>query len=162
MMMSCLVCYIGNVFHHFSEQPISFPPSYKFDLNSDVYDTSELGRVPSWTDRILFRALHKDTIFGCEYDSCKTIKTSDHRPVYGIFRVTIKPCDELYGIPVEPTGYNRGLYTRALKKCKESVTSSSRCEAVDYSDVTLNDTLHPTSTPATINHTTNSSICVIL
>jgi hypothetical protein len=36
----------GHVFQGFSEQPVTFPPSYKFDLNSDVYDTR---RVPSWT-----------------------------------------------------------------------------------------------------------------
>ena len=41
----------GNVFQGFSEQPISFAPSYKFDPNSDVYDTSEKQRVPSWTVR---------------------------------------------------------------------------------------------------------------
>lgn len=41
----------GNVFQGFSEQPISFTPSYKFDLHSDVYDSSEKRRVPSWTVR---------------------------------------------------------------------------------------------------------------
>ena len=40
---------LGNVFRGFSEQPISFAPSYKFDLHSDVYDSSEKRRVPSWT-----------------------------------------------------------------------------------------------------------------
>jgi len=28
----------GNVFKEFSEQPITFPPTYKFDLHSDRYD----------------------------------------------------------------------------------------------------------------------------
>ena len=41
--------FVGNVFEGFSEQPINFPPTYKFDLNQDVYDSSELVRVPSWT-----------------------------------------------------------------------------------------------------------------
>ncbi len=39
----------GNVFQGFSEQPISFPPSYKFDSNSNTYDSSEKKRIPSWT-----------------------------------------------------------------------------------------------------------------
>ena len=39
----------GNVFQGFSEQPINFPPTYKFDLNSDLYDSSEKKRTPSWT-----------------------------------------------------------------------------------------------------------------
>lgn len=44
-----------QVFQGFKEANISFPPTYKFDKNSDVYDTSEKARVPSWTDRILYR-----------------------------------------------------------------------------------------------------------
>lgn len=39
----------GNVFEGFSEQPITFPPTYKFDLHSDTYDSSERRRTPSWT-----------------------------------------------------------------------------------------------------------------
>ena len=39
----------GHVFQGFSEQPIKFPPTYKFDINSDIYDSSEKQRVPSWT-----------------------------------------------------------------------------------------------------------------
>ena len=39
----------GNVFKEFSEQPITFPPTYKFDLHSDRYDSSEKRRTPSWT-----------------------------------------------------------------------------------------------------------------
>lgn len=37
----------------FEEGPISFLPTYKFDKRSDVYDTSQKMRVPSYTDRIL-------------------------------------------------------------------------------------------------------------
>jgi hypothetical protein len=39
----------GDVFSGFSEQPISFPPTYKFNVNSDEYDTSEKQRTQSWT-----------------------------------------------------------------------------------------------------------------
>ena len=39
----------GNVFCGFSEQPINFQPSYKFDINTNNYDTSEKQRIPSWT-----------------------------------------------------------------------------------------------------------------
>ena len=43
------VLHAGNAFHQYSEQPITFFPSYKYDLNSDVYDTSQKRRTPSWT-----------------------------------------------------------------------------------------------------------------
>ncbi|CAK0869306.1 unnamed protein product [Prorocentrum cordatum] len=35
----------------FEEAIINFPPTYKFDVNTDNYDTSAKQRVPSWTDR---------------------------------------------------------------------------------------------------------------
>jgi hypothetical protein len=39
----------------FMEAPIRFNPTFKFDKNSDVYDTSAKRRVPSWTDRVLVK-----------------------------------------------------------------------------------------------------------
>ncbi|KAF4685354.1 inositol [Perkinsus olseni] len=38
------------------ESPIFFPPTYKFDMGTNVYDTSDKQRIPSWTDRILWRS----------------------------------------------------------------------------------------------------------
>jgi hypothetical protein len=47
----------GRVFRGaWREGPLSFPPTYKFDTHCDVYDSSAKQRVPSWTDRVLFRA----------------------------------------------------------------------------------------------------------
>lgn len=45
----------GEVFRGFQEAPITFPPTYKFDLGSQTYDTSSKNRTPSYTDRILFK-----------------------------------------------------------------------------------------------------------
>eukprot|EP00903_Cladosiphon_okamuranus_P012332 g11561.t1 len=41
-------------FSGFSEGPLNFRPTYKFDTGTDTYDTSSKQRVPAWTDRILF------------------------------------------------------------------------------------------------------------
>ena len=49
MPQCCVLVLAGNVFQQYSEQPITFFPSYKYDLNSDVYDTSQKRRTPSWT-----------------------------------------------------------------------------------------------------------------
>ena len=44
----------SQVFKSFREGPIRFAPTYKYDLFSDDYDTSEKMRCPAWTDRVLW------------------------------------------------------------------------------------------------------------
>lgn len=71
----------------FQEAQINFPPTYKFDKYSEVYDTSKKRRVPSWTDRILWK---KDPgIKSLSYNSVPTLQCSDHRPVFGQFEVKV-------------------------------------------------------------------------
>eukprot|EP01137_Pigoraptor_chileana_P034253 Opistho-2@26529 len=45
----------GSSFWGFTEPHIEFPPTFKYDLDKDDYDTSGKVRIPSWTDRILTR-----------------------------------------------------------------------------------------------------------
>ncbi|CAF2763131.1 unnamed protein product [Rotaria sp. Silwood2] len=88
-----------RVFHEFLEGPINFPPTYKYDVSSDVYDTSEKARTPSYTDRILWRSISHNIQVKQLYYGRAEVKTSDHRPVNSIFDVDIEICDEkkLYG-----------------------------------------------------------------
>eukprot|EP00600_Ochromonadales_sp_CCMP1393_P018200 CAMPEP_0175020118 /NCGR_PEP_ID=MMETSP0005-20121125/13948_1 /TAXON_ID=420556 /ORGANISM="Ochromonas sp., Strain CCMP1393" /LENGTH=369 /DNA_ID=CAMNT_0016277953 /DNA_START=57 /DNA_END=1167 /DNA_ORIENTATION=+ len=44
----------GEVFDGFMEGSIEFPPSFKYDKHSDVFDSSAKQRWPAWTDRILY------------------------------------------------------------------------------------------------------------
>lgn len=46
-----------KVFHDgWREGPITFPPSYKYDVGTvSLFDSSEKRRAPSWCDRILYR-----------------------------------------------------------------------------------------------------------
>ena len=57
----------GRIFQGFDEGEISFPPTYKFDDDSDRYDSSSKLRIPSWTDRILYKP--KDEIKLLKYAS---------------------------------------------------------------------------------------------
>ncbi|KAJ7528736.1 hypothetical protein O6H91_15G016700 [Diphasiastrum complanatum] len=79
----------GRIFSGFREGPLSFRPTYKYDIGTDEYDTSTKERVPSWTDRILFKVKYKSIIRADVqgYDSIDTLKTSDHRPVKAHVRV---------------------------------------------------------------------------
>jgi len=45
-------------------------------------------RIPSYTDRILWKA--SSAIELLRYDSVESVKSSDHRPVYATFKVKIK------------------------------------------------------------------------
>eukprot|EP01018_Ginkgo_biloba_P020250 Gb_31865 [translate_table: standard] len=73
----------GQIFHGFCEGPLSFRPTYKYDIGTDDYDTSAKERVPSWTDRILYKVNNTTNIKADvhDYDSIDCVKTSDHRPV---------------------------------------------------------------------------------
>lgn len=78
----------GETFPFYDEMEINFAPTYKFDNNSKVYDTSEKQRIPAWTDRIL--SMSKGKILKQEiYDSAANVIFSDHRPVYAIFKASV-------------------------------------------------------------------------
>ncbi|XP_063000791.1 phosphatidylinositol polyphosphate 5-phosphatase type IV [Elgaria multicarinata webbii] len=104
----------GTVFKGFQEAPILFRPSYKFDVGRDTYDTTSKQRTPSYTDRVIYRSRHKDEIHAVKYSSCLGIKTSDHRPVYGLFRVKVRPGRD--NIPLAAGQFDRELYLIGIKR----------------------------------------------
>ncbi|KAJ3480254.1 hypothetical protein NLG97_g8114 [Lecanicillium saksenae] len=75
----------------FEELPLSFAPTYKYDVGTDRYDTSEKRRSPAWCDRLLYRANGK--IEQLDYGRHE-IKVSDHRPVSGSFKLRVKAVDD--------------------------------------------------------------------
>ncbi|EIN10872.1 inositol polyphosphate phosphatase [Punctularia strigosozonata HHB-11173 SS5] len=77
------------VFAGYEEGPILFRPTYKYDVGTDQYDTSEKLRVPAWTDRILFKGKHLDLMI---YSRAE-LRGSDHKPVYALFRSDVRIID---------------------------------------------------------------------
>ena len=73
----------------FAEAPITFPPTYKFDENSDVYDTSSKQRIPSYTDRVLVASITETNAKITNYAPYHDL-LSDHRPVSAAIQVNFQ------------------------------------------------------------------------
>ncbi|KAL4995428.1 Endonuclease/exonuclease/phosphatase [Aspergillus recurvatus] len=71
----------------FQEAPITFAPTYKYDVGTDEYDSSDKKRSPAWCDRVLYRGLGR--IKQLEYRRHE-VRASDHRPVSATFKFRIK------------------------------------------------------------------------
>ncbi|KAG9002050.1 inositol polyphosphate 5-phosphatase [Tulasnella sp. JGI-2019a] len=76
-------------FPSYREAQITFRPTYRYDLHSDNYDTSEKQRIPAWTDRILYRGLKVESTVYARAE----LRGSDHRPVYGVFEAEVLRID---------------------------------------------------------------------
>ncbi|PSR92105.1 SacI homology domain-domain-containing protein [Coniella lustricola] len=80
----------GLSFPFYSEARINFMPTYKFDIGTDDYDSSEKQRIPAWTDRILRKGSNLRQL---AYNSAP-LKFSDHRPVYALFECQVSIVNE--------------------------------------------------------------------
>jgi len=79
------------VFSQFQEGKINFPPTYKYLPGTQDFETKKM-RVPSWCDRILFRAPDEglNQLF---YTSVTKFVFSDHKPVTSLFEAKIRKTD---------------------------------------------------------------------
>ena len=92
----------GNVFSGFTEPPITFNPTYKYNRGTCELDSVKK-RGPAWCDRILYCQGLSDTITPIRYYSIPEATISDHKPVIGKFilksRTTNKEkANELYTV----------------------------------------------------------------
>ncbi|CAH1801787.1 unnamed protein product [Owenia fusiformis] len=84
-------------FLDFEEGSVNFNPTYKYDTNTDNYDTSKKQRKPAWTDRILWM-VHDDAFQNQTLSVDQRSYTrldgqlytdSDHRPVQSQFIIQV-------------------------------------------------------------------------
>ncbi|XP_006523271.1 synaptojanin-2 isoform X6 [Mus musculus] len=108
----------GKIFKDFHEGAVNFGPTYKYDVGSAAYDTSDKCRTPAWTDRVLWwRKKHPyDKTAGelnlldsdldgdpqirhtwspgtLKYYGRAELQASDHRPVLAIVEVEVQEVD---------------------------------------------------------------------
>ena len=118
----------NSCFGELDESPISFLPTYKFDLFSDDYDSSGKKRCPAFTDRIMFCGKKKNRLNCLLYDSCMSINTSDHKPIIGVFEASIENIgDELRDKIWLGSGYfDHDVYSKAMNRNREKMRRNSR------------------------------------
>ncbi|KAI9505472.1 Inositol-1,4,5-trisphosphate 5-phosphatase 1 [Coemansia spiralis] len=80
----------GKVFRGYMEPEVLFPPTYKFDPGTSNYDTSEKMRVPSWTDRIMYRGKNVKVLAYYRDEIC----FSDHKPVLAMMNFNVISIDK--------------------------------------------------------------------
>lgn len=92
---------------------------------TDQYDSSHRRRVPSWTDRILFKLDEWTQVIS--YCSAPDIRTSDHRPVYATFRTRIQFDNESSKKYVTPVWEGRGETRSEVCCISWTIWSCSPC-----------------------------------
>ena len=97
--------------------------------NDDVFYSDDSGsifnydetRVPSYTDRILFKSKVKQQISNIkcvQYNSINTINSSDHKPVYAMFEVDLESGGPR--VPLRMAKYRGALSDSSMKKSQSS------------------------------------------
>lgn len=108
------------------EGMINFWPTYKYEKLTDNFAKSgNKIRIPSWCDRILFKASSKIRVL--EYNSIN-FKLSDHRPVYGLYELDC----------IEIMDNEKDIIIEEMKQIKESIDINTVNDAIQNT-VTLID-----------------------
>ncbi|KAK7408148.1 Inositol-1,4,5-trisphosphate 5-phosphatase 1 [Neonectria punicea] len=129
----------GLSFPFYSEARITFAPTYKFDIGTDEYDTSEKARIPAWTDRILRKGSNLRQIV---YDSAP-LKFSDHRPVHALFECTVNLVDESLRESI-----SQELYRRRKADVGDSIAHLGGGDDSEDEDLIGYDSVEPGLPPA--------------
>ncbi|XP_047108477.1 inositol polyphosphate 5-phosphatase E [Schistocerca piceifrons] len=119
----------GSVFRDFEEGPITFPPTYKYDPGTQMFDSSHKQRTPAYTDRILYKCRSGRGVLQCLlYSSAPSICTSDHKPVWGLYSSAVRPGIDT--IPLAAGLFNRDVYLEGIKRRAAALDRSQGTSAI--------------------------------
>ncbi|KIY47483.1 DNase I-like protein [Fistulina hepatica ATCC 64428] len=120
---------LGHAFVGYEEGPLLFRPTYRYDLGTQYYDTSEKMRIPAWTDRILYKGNQLDL----SVYSRAELMGSDHRPVFAIFRAAVRIIDAAKRTTLSKSLLDTVTSTASGEKLDDKLTSMMR--SPDYPEL---------------------------
>jgi hypothetical protein len=119
---------VRDVFDHYDEARITFHPTYKYDIGTDEYDTSEKARIPAWTDRVLSKGSNLRQI---NYNAAP-LRFSDHRPVYANFYCDVNLVDEKHREALNQQLYRKRQAVLAGQPVGAGVETSDEDDLTEY------------------------------
>jgi len=132
----------GDCFSDFEEAPITFPPTFKYDVGTNNFDTSAKQRIPAWCDRVLWQCAEGiGAEVTCEaYNSIPAICSSDHKPVFAQFELSMSATlnNEAEQEAEQPSAgvaahdYDWHLYSKAFR---EGLKETLRMEELETASV---------------------------
>jgi len=77
----------GKELKNIGETAPKFAPTFKYDRNTDNFDSSKKQRIPSWCDRVIW--VKSAPMLACQksFSSVPSFKMSDHKPVIATFHI---------------------------------------------------------------------------
>lgn len=106
----------GNVFQDFEEGVLEFPPTYKYQPGTDMYDRrpEKKIRAPAWCDRVLWRSLNPRAVRQINYRNAQ-LHPSDHKPVSSQLNTDVRTIVE---------GNQRVVFSELIDVLKKNTSNS--------------------------------------
>ena len=142
----------GRVFQGFEEGEINFPPTYKYQPGTDMYEQrpEKKLRAPAWCDRVLWLAQEPQHVQQLTYKRSETPNVSDHKPVYSTMRITVKDV-----IPEK----RESIYTELLALLDRFENQSLPMVGLDKSELDFGLVRYEKSVTLPIHITNTGNVC---